>query len=108
MPNQPQATKARSKAGTFAPRMPNDARQYTGNGMPYLVPAWALSTMGISTMVLPRKMVNTACHQFMPSLISEDASMYVGMQADMEIHSAAMSFIPHLRCARVVGAMSRL
>src|SRR5260370_38800419 len=76
--------------------------------MPYLVPAWALSTIGIRTMVLPRKMVSTACHQFMPSLIRDEASMHVGTQADMEIHSPPMSFIAHLRSARVVGAMSRL
>ena len=32
--------------------------------------------------------------------------MYVGMHADIEIHSAAMSFSPHLRSLRRVGAMS--
>src|SRR5947209_10756960 len=108
MPNQPQATRARKSAGTLAPRMPNEARQYTGKGIPYLVPAWAFRTIGTSTMQLPRKMVSTACHQFIPSLISDDASMYVGMQADIEIHSAAMSLVPHLRSCQVVGAMSLL
>ena len=34
MPNQPQATKARRSAATLAPRVPNEARQSTGNGMP--------------------------------------------------------------------------
>ena len=34
MPNQPQATSARIRAGTLAPRMPNDDRSSTGNGMP--------------------------------------------------------------------------
>jgi hypothetical protein len=34
MPNQPQATTARRTAGTFAPRVPNEARAKTGNGMP--------------------------------------------------------------------------
>ncbi len=43
--------------------------------MPYLVPAWALSTMGKSTTQLPRKMVSTACHQLMPSAMSDEASM---------------------------------
>src|SRR5438067_7738409 len=76
--------------------------------MPYLVPAWALSTMGMSTMLFPRKIVSTACHQFMPSAISDEANMYVGMQADIEIHKAAMSLMPHLRWAHVVGAMSGL
>ena len=75
IPNQPQATNARNKAGTFAPRRPKDDRQRTGKGIPYLVPACAFSTIGISTIRFPRKMVNTACHQFMPSLISDDASM---------------------------------
>jgi hypothetical protein len=75
MPNQPQATSARNSAGTFAPKSPNDGRQYTGNGMPYFVPAWALSTMGTSTITLPRKIVRIACHQFMPSSIMPEASM---------------------------------
>ncbi len=75
MPNHPQATSARSSAGTFAPSVPKLARQNTGNGMPYFVPAWALSTMGSSTMRLPRKMVSTACDQFMPPPMSELASM---------------------------------
>ena len=59
-------------------------------------------------MTLPRKIVRTACHQFMPSLISPEASMYVGMHADMLIHSTAMSFIPQRRPARLTGAMSAL
>jgi hypothetical protein len=40
-------------------------------------------------MVLPRPTVSSACHQFIPDAISPDASMYVGMQCAMEIHSAA-------------------
>src|SRR5712692_4105852 len=32
MPNQPQATRARSTAGTLAPRTPNEARTNTGKG----------------------------------------------------------------------------
>src|SRR5471032_1590300 len=90
----------------FAPSVPNDARQYTGNGMPYLVPAWALRIMGMSTMTLPRKIVSTACHQFIPPEMSDEASMYVGMHADIEIHSAAMSFVAHLRSRMRVGARS--
>ena len=34
IPNQPQATSARSTAGTLAPRVPKDARASTGKGMP--------------------------------------------------------------------------
>src|SRR6202142_1065379 len=34
MPNHPQATKARMSAGMFAPVVPKDARQRTGNGIP--------------------------------------------------------------------------
>jgi hypothetical protein len=59
-------------------------------------------------MILPRKMVSIACHQFMPPSISDEASMYVGTQADMAIHKAAMSLRPHLRSAQVVGARSGL
>ena len=75
MPNQPHATSARSTAGMFAPRTPNEARTKTGNGMPYLVPACAFSTIGISTIRLPSRIVAMACHQFMPPAIRPDASM---------------------------------
>ena len=34
--------------------------------------------------------------------------MYVGMQADIETQSAAMSFMPHRRWSSVVGARSGL
>ena len=75
MPNHPQATSARSTAGTFAPRTPNEARTNTGNGMPYFVPACALSSIGTSTIRLPSRMVPMACHQFIPPAIRPDASM---------------------------------
>ena len=75
MPNQPQATIARSIAGTLAPAVPKEARTSTGNGMPYLVPGWALSRIGPSTMTLPSPMVSSACHQLIPSAISPPASM---------------------------------
>src|SRR5215468_5532588 len=108
MPNHPQATKARSSAGTLAPRMPKAERQYTGKGMPYLVPAWPFRIIGTNTMMLARTMVSTACHQFMPSSIRDDASMYVGTQAAMATHSAAMSRRRHVRWAVDVGARSGL
>jgi hypothetical protein len=53
-------------------------------------------------------MVSTACHQFMPSSISDDASMYVGTQAAIATQSAAMSRRRHLRWAVDVGARSAL
>jgi hypothetical protein len=53
------------------------------------------------TLFIPR-------HQFMPPPMSDDASMYVGMQADMLIHSTAISFIPQRRPARLTGPMSGL
>src|ERR1700693_2159035 len=90
----------------FAPRTPNADRQYTGNGMPYFVPACALRIIGMSTMALPKKIVSTASYQFIPSEISEEASMYVGMHADLEIHNAAMSSRPPLRSCTRVGAIS--
>src|SRR5689334_8599059 len=88
--------------------MPKEARQYTGNGIPYFVPAWAFRTIGKRTMVLPRKIVSTACHQLIPSAIRPDASMYVGTQADIEIHRAAMSLVPHFRSESRAGARSWL
>ena len=43
--------------------------------MPYFVPAWALRTIGIRTITLATKMVATACHQFIPSAMSEEANV---------------------------------
>src|SRR6266850_2324515 len=88
IPNQPHATMARSSAGTLAPSTPNDARANTGNGMPYLAPAWALSSIGTSTIRLPRKMVTIAWLQDIPESISPEARVYVVMQTDIPIHSA--------------------
>src|SRR5690242_13864405 len=53
MPNHPQATMARMSAGRFEPNEPYAARAKTGKGMPYFVPGWELSRMGMRTMVLP-------------------------------------------------------
>jgi hypothetical protein len=75
MPNHPHATMARSTAGMFAPAVPNDARASTGNGMPYSVPACALSRMGTSTIRLPSPIVSRACHQFIPTATSPPAIM---------------------------------
>ena len=66
MPNQPQATPARMSAGRLAPNTPNEARAKTGNGMPYLVPAWLLARIGSSTMMLPSMIVRIAWYQAMP------------------------------------------
>src|SRR5579863_2324329 len=75
MPNQPQATMARRMAGRFAPRTPKGARMKTGNGIPYLAPAWALSSMGTKTMRLPSRTVARACFQSMPLSIRPEASL---------------------------------
>src|SRR5258705_5876075 len=89
MPNQPHATSARISAGTFDPSVPYAARAKTGNGIPYFVPGCEFSRIGIRTMVLPRRIVTSACDQLMPDAIRPDASMYVRMQCAMLIHSAA-------------------
>src|SRR5437660_93050 len=89
MPNQPHATSARISAGTFDPSVPYAARANTGNGIPYFVPGWELSRMGARTIVLPSRIGTSACDQLMPDAINPDASMYVGMQCAMLIHSAA-------------------
>src|SRR5436190_2645007 len=75
MPNHPQATSARISAGTFDPSVPYAARANTGNGMPYFVPGCELSRMGTSTIVLPSRIVTSACDQFIPADISPEASM---------------------------------
>ena len=74
MPNQAQATSARKMAGRLAPRSPNEARAKTGNGMPYLVPAWLFSSIGTSTMRLASPIVMSACTQFIPTRIRPEAS----------------------------------
>ena len=89
MPNHPQATMARSIAGTFAPLTPKAARHSTGNEMPYFVPACALRIIGTRTTLLPARIVTRACHHVMPCCISPDASVYVVMTTLMPIQSAA-------------------
>src|SRR5215471_91969 len=78
MPNQPQATSARRTAGTFAPRTPKEARTNTGNGIPYRAPAWALSNIGMSTIMLPSRIVPTAGN--------ESRGQHVGRDADAHRH----------------------
>ncbi len=73
MPNQPQATIARSTAGTLAPRTPKLARHSTGNDTPYFVPACAFSTIGTSTTTLPSRMTPSACHHAIPCAIRPEA-----------------------------------
>ena len=75
IPNHPQATSARAIAATFAPRMPKLERTSTGNGMPYLVPGCALSSIGIRTIRLPSETVSSPCHHVMPAAIRPDASV---------------------------------
>src|SRR5262245_49618181 len=57
-------------------------------------------------MRFPRPMVRSACHQFIPLARSPPASMYVGMQCAMEIHSAAKLYVVQLRRAVGTGARS--
>jgi hypothetical protein len=66
IPNQPQATSARIRHGTLEPRMPNDERSNTGNGMPYLVPGKALRVSGISTMMLASRIASSASPTLRP------------------------------------------
>ena len=75
MPNQPHATSARISAGTLLPNVPYAARANTGNGIPYFVPGCELSRIGTSTIVLPSRIVTSACDQFIPEAIRPDASM---------------------------------
>src|SRR6185436_19114401 len=79
MPNQPHATSARSAAGTFAPRTPKLARHSTGNDTPYFVPACALSIIGMSTIVLPRRMVSIAWAQAMLTILLGNTIVLIPM-----------------------------
>jgi hypothetical protein len=53
------------------------------------VPGCEFRRIGTSTIVLPSRIVISACHQFIPADIRPEASMYVGMQCAMLIHRAA-------------------
>ena len=75
MPNHPQATTARINAGMLEPNVPNEARNNTGNGIPYRVPACAFSTRGTSTTTLARITVKRACFQLIPASMSPAPSM---------------------------------
>lgn len=88
MPNQAQATAARISAGRLAPRNPKEARASTGKGMPYLGPAWPVSSIGSRTTTLATAMVKTACFQSMPSATRPEASVQEGMLWAMPTHSA--------------------
>jgi hypothetical protein len=57
------------------PNAPYAARAKTGNGMPYLVPGCEFKRIGKRTIVLPSRIVASACHQFIPAAISPEASM---------------------------------
>src|SRR5438477_12849564 len=108
MPNHPQATRARIKAGTFDPNVPYAARAKTGKGIPCLVPACEFKRIGTRTIELPSRIVASAWLQLIPAPMSPDASMYVGMQCAIETHSAAKLYVPQVRCSGVVGARSLL
>ncbi len=75
MPYQPQATIARIRAGSRAPRVPKEARASTAYGMPYLVPAWPIRSIGSSTITFARNTVSTACQADIPLSIRLAASM---------------------------------
>jgi hypothetical protein len=77
-------------AAKFAPRTPKEERTKTGKGTPYLVPAWALRSIGIRTRTFPREMVRSACHQFIPAAMRVEARVYVVMTTAIPIQSAAM------------------
>src|SRR5829696_8442409 len=74
IPNLPQATSALAIAAKLAPLTPKEALTKTGNGTPYLVPAWAFRSMGIRTRTLPSEMVSSACHQFIPAAMRPAAN----------------------------------
>ena len=56
--------------------------------MPYLVPAWLISSIGIRTMTLARKIVKIAWYQAIPRAIRPEASSQVGMLIAMPTHRA--------------------
>lgn len=108
MPNQPQATNARTTAGRLAPRMPKEARANTGNGMPYLGPACPVSSIGASTIRLARAMVNTACFQSMPTAMRPDARVQEAVLWAMPTHRAEKLYVVQVRPSTGTGSRSSL
>jgi hypothetical protein len=66
--------RAHERGQVRADRPVGGAREH-GEGMPYFVPGCELSRIGMSTIVLPSRIVMRACHQFMPVAMRPDASM---------------------------------
>lgn len=56
--------------------------------MPYFAPACAFKIIGTNTIKLPSRIVPTACFQFIPPAINDDASINVVTSIDMENQSA--------------------
>jgi hypothetical protein len=88
MPNQPQATPARMRAGRFAPKTPNEARAKTGYGIPYFVPAWLFASIGTRTMMFASMIVRIAWYQAIPRRTRPAARPQVGMLWAIPIHRA--------------------
>ncbi len=108
MPNQPQATNARTTAGRLAPRTPNEARAKTGKGMPYFGPACPVSSIGTSTIRLARAMVNTACFQSMPTAMRPEASVQEAVLWAMPTHRAEKLYVVQVRFSTGTGSRSSL
>ncbi len=60
----------------------------TGYGMPYLVPAWLIASIGIRTRTLARKIVKIAWYQAIPRAMRPEASSHVGMLMAMPTQRA--------------------
>src|SRR2546425_2095636 len=108
MPNQPQATKPRSSAATFAPYVPNEARTKTGNGIPYFAPTCELSSSGIVTMALPRTTTRIDVNGSKPKTRPMFARLHDGMTTQQPTQNARNEYSPQFRRRAGVGARSLL
>ncbi len=89
MPNQPHATSARMSAGRFEPTVPYAARAKTGKGMPYFVPGMGVEQDRHEDDRVAEEDRDERLLPAHPAAMRPEASMYVGMQCAIEIHSAA-------------------
>jgi hypothetical protein len=55
---------------------------------------------------LPSETVSRPCHHVIPAAIRPDASVYVVVTIERPTHSAAKSYVPHVRRFASVGARS--
>ena len=72
------------------PRIPKESLAKIGKDIPYFVPAWEFSCMGISRIAFATSTFRMDCQQDRPRAMPEEASIQVETAMDIPIQSVAM------------------